>query len=530
MRARVLAAVVLLVAVGGGPKAHAAEDDARILHVLRRVTYGPRPGDVERIRAMGLAAYLEQQLAPSGIDDRATDALLATLPTLRMSIPELLQAYPRPDARSREKVHTGEMSRRDLMEMYPPEKRPARIVGELQAAKAVRAVMSERQLQEVMTDFWFNHFNVYAAKGEGRWYVGPYERDVIRSRALGRFPDLLRATAHHPAMLFYLDNWLSARPDFVIPSGPQRGRRAGLNENYARELMELHTLGVDGGYTQQDVREVARIFTGWSIDKPQIEARFVFRPRVHDPGAKIILGQRISGGGQQEGERILDLLARHPATARFISTKLVRRFVADDPPPALVERVAVAYRQADGDIVAMLRVIFAAPEFYADDALRAKIKRPFEFVASALRSIGGTIDAQGGFALARAAAAIGEPLYECEPPTGYADRAESWVNPGALLARMNFGLALAHQRVPGVRVDLAPLTAGADRSRPAAVLEQLLAAVLQGNVTPETRAVLTTQLGAPEITRLTTDDRGPANTDVEKLLALVLGSPEFQRR
>ena len=178
----------------------------------------------------------------------------------------------------------------------------------------------------------------------------------------------------------------------------------------------------------------------------------------------------------------------------------------------------------------MLRVIFAAPEFYADDALRAKIKRPFEFVASALRSIGGTIDAQGGFALARAAAAIGEPLYECEPPTGYADRAESWVNPGALLARMNFGLALAHQRVPGVRVDLAPLTAGADRSRPAAVLEQLLAAVLQGNVTPETRAVLTTQLGAPEITRLTTDDRGPANTDVEKLLALVLGSPEFQRR
>ena len=175
-------------------------------------------------------------------------------------------------------------------------------------------------------------------------------------------------------MLFYLDNWLSARPDFVIPTGPQRGRRAGLNENYARELMELHTLGVDGGYTQQDVREVARVFTGWSIDKPQIEARFVFRPRVHDPGAKIILGQRISGGGQQEGERILDLLARHPATARFISTKLVRRFVADDPPPALVERVAVAYRQADGDIVAMLRVIFAAPEFYADDALRAKIK------------------------------------------------------------------------------------------------------------------------------------------------------------
>ena len=293
MRARVLAAVVLLVAVGGGPKAHAAEDDARILHVLRRVTYGPRPGDVERIRAMGLAAYLEQQLAPSGIDDRATDALLATLPTLRMSIPELLQAYPRPDARSREKVHTGEMSRRDLMEMYPPEKRPARIVGELQAAKAVRAVMSERQLQEVMTDFWFNHFNVYAAKGEGRWYVGPYERDVIRSRALGRFPDLLRATAHHPAMLFYLDNWLSARPDFVIPTGPQRGRRAGLNENYARELMELHTLGVDGGYTQQDVTEVARAFTGWTIDQPRQGGGFRFDPRRHVLGIDPCLPARV---------------------------------------------------------------------------------------------------------------------------------------------------------------------------------------------------------------------------------------------
>src|SRR5262249_6060398 len=262
MRARILAAVVLLVRLAAGSSAHAAEDDARILHALNRVTYGPRPGDVERVRAMGLAAYLEQQLAPSGIDDHATEAALASLGTLRMSIPELLRAYPRPDPRVREKVQTGEMSRRDAMEMYPPEKRPARIVAEVQTAKAVRSVMSERQLQEVMTDFWFNHFNVYASKGEGRWYVSPYERDVIRPLALGRFPDLLRATAPPPAMLFYLDNWLSARPDFVVMNGPQRGRRAGLNENYGRELMELHTLGVDGGYTQQDVREVARAFTG----------------------------------------------------------------------------------------------------------------------------------------------------------------------------------------------------------------------------------------------------------------------------
>ena len=542
MRTRGLAAVLLLVALGVGfvagdaPIAGAAsiagatEDDARILHVLSRVTYGPRPGDVERVRILGLQAYLEQQLVPSRIDDTATDAALKDLATLRMSIPDLLRAYPRPDARTREKVQSGEMSRRDLMDMYPLEKRPVRIVSELQAAKAVRAVMSERQLQEVMTDFWFNHFNVFAAKGEGRWYVGPYERDVIRPHALGRFPDLLRATARHPAMLFYLDNWLSARPGFVIPGGPQKGRQAGLNENYARELMELHTLGVDGGYTQQDVREVARAFTGWSIDRPQVYGRFVFRPRVHDTGAKTVLGQKIAAGGEQDGERVLDLLARHPATARFIATKLVRRFVADDPPGALVERVALVYRQTDGDVRAMLRAIFAAPEFYADDVRQGKIKRPFEFVTSAVRAVGAIIDAQAGFALARAAARIGEPLYECEPPTGYADRAEAWVNPGALLARMNFGLALAHQRVPGVRVDLAALTGGADRSRPATVLEPLLAAVLHGNVTPETHAVLTSQLDAPEITRLTGDDRGPANTDVEKLLSLVLGSPEFQRR
>jgi uncharacterized protein (DUF1800 family) len=389
-----------------------------------------------------------------------------------------------------------------VMEMYPLDKRPARIVAELQAAKAIRAVMSERQLQEVMTDFWFNHFNVYAAKGEGRWYVGPYERDVIRTHALGRFADLLRATARHPAMLFYLDNWLSARPDFVIPAGPQKGRRAGLNENYARELMELHTLGVDGGYTQRDVREVARAFTGWSIDKPSVEGRFVFRPRVHDGGDKVVLGQRVpSGGGEHDGERVLDLLARHPATARFIATKLVRRFVADDPPAALVDRVATSYRRTDGDIRAMLRTIFSAPEFYALDARRAKIKRPFEFVASAVRAVGGTVDVSGGLALARAAAMIGERLYECEPPTGYADRAEAWVNPGALLARMNFGLALAHGKMAGARADLAALTAGTDRGR-----------------------------SETEITRLTSDDRGAADTDVAKLLALVLGSPEFQRR
>jgi len=505
-------------------------DEQAILHVLRRFTYGPRPGDVDRVRAMGLGVWLERQLAPDSLADDAVDVALRELPTPRLSIADLLRQFPRPEPGLRAKVQTGEMSRRELLERYPPDRRPARITGDLQAAKAVRAAMSERQLQEVMVDFWFNHFNVSAAKGDGRWYVTAYERDVIRPHALGRFADLLRATARHPAMLYYLDNWLSVRDGFVVPFGPAAGRRAGLNENYARELMELHTLGVDGGYTQQDVREVARAFTGWSINR-QGGAAFVFRPRVHDDGGKVVLGRRfLSGGGREDGEQVLTTLARHPATARLVATKLARRFVSDDPPPALVERVAATYTRTDGDIRAMLRALVGSPEFLAEEARAAKIKRPFEFVISAVRALGATVDARGGAALAQAAARIGESVYECEPPSGYADRAEPWVNPGALLARMNFGLALAHGRLPGVHVDVDRLVAGPDRRRPEQVLDTLLAAVIGSAVGAQTRSVLTAQLGDPEITRLSPDDRGPASTDVAKLLALVIGAPEFQRR
>ena len=384
---------------------------------------------------------------------------------------------------------------------------------------------SERQLEEVMVDFWFNHFNVFANKGDVRWYVSAYEREAIRPYTLGRFPDLVRATAHHPAMLFYLDNWLSARSDYRVRAGPNRARKTGLNENYARELMELHTLGVDGGYTQTDVTEVARVH-GWTST--------VRRPTAPSPAGHARWGKararRPRRRRARRRERVIEILTRHPATARFVATKLVRRFVSDTPPPALVARVAGAYMSTGGDIPAMLRTIFESPEFFSEDAYRAKIKKPFEFVASAVRALGGSADAQGGITLARASAEIGEPLYQAQPPTGYADRGEAWVNAGALLARMNFALGLASGRYPSVSVELPALVAGADPSAPAAMLDRLLASIVTGQAGPQTRAVLTAQLSEPQITRLSPDDRGPANTDVAKLAALVIGSPEFQRR
>jgi uncharacterized protein (DUF1800 family) len=514
--------------------------DQQILHALNRLGYGPRPGDVERVRGIGLAAYIGRQLSPRTIEDPAMEPALAGYPVLGSSPAQLVREYPQPTPQARQRMAQGEMSRQEMMEIYPPERRPAVITTQMQAARITRAVLSERQLEEVMVDFWFNHFNVYAQKGAVRWMLPAYEREAIRPHALARFRDLVLATARHPAMLFYLDNWLSTRADLVVPGGPNAGRRMGLNENYARELMELHTLGVDGGYTQQDVIEVARSFTGWTIDRPQQGGGFVFRPPAHDRGPKRVLGQVIpAGGGQQDGERVIDILVRHPSTARFIATKLARRFVSDEPPAALVDRAAATFLRTDGDIRAVLVAIFTAPEFWSPEAYRAKIKTPLEVVASAVRTLDGRLApagagpdalAGGGVALAREVARLGAALYEAQPPTGYPDRAEAWVNTGALLARMNFALGLAHNRFRGARVDLPRFLDGADRSQPAQVLDRLLAVVLHGEATPRTRAVLASELESAEITRTTAYDRTPQDTDVEKLVALVLGSPEFQRR
>jgi uncharacterized protein (DUF1800 family) len=515
-------------------------EDQRIIHVLNRLAYGPRPGDLERVRQMGLAAYVERQLDPARIPDGPAQAALESFRTLTMTVPDLIRDYPEPDQQLVARIQAGEMTPQEARVALPPERRPFRITGELQAAKLTRAVLSERQLEEVMTDFWFNHFNVDARKGAARWMIADYERTAIRPHVLGKFRDLLLATARHPAMLFYLDNWMSTSADFVMPVGPQRGRKLGLNENYAREIMELHTLGVDGGYTQQDVIEVARAFTGWTIDRPRGHGTFVFRSAPHDQGEKRVLGRVLpAGGGEQDGVQVIDLLSSHPATARFIATKLVRRFVSDDPPPALVERAAKIFRETDGDIRRVMVTIVSSPEFFSQDAHRAKIKTPLEIVASAVRALDGELAPAtvpgspppgGGFALALQVGRLGEPLYQLQPPTGYPDVAEAWVNTGALLNRMNFALGLTANRVPGVRVDLARALGSADRRKPEQVLDALLRAVLQGQATSQTRRVLAAQLADPEITRTTSDDRGPANTDVEKLAALVLGSPEFQRR
>jgi uncharacterized protein (DUF1800 family) len=513
-------------------------EDQRILHVLNRLGYGPRPGDLERVRQMGVERWIQRQLEPERIPDTVLEAALGDYPVLAMSAADLYRDYPPPRQQDVQRFQSGQMTPQEIREVFPPERRPAVINAQLQSAKITRAVLSERQLQEVMVDFWFNHFNVYALKGPVRWMTAAYEREAIRPHALGRFRDLVVATAHHPAMLYYLDNWLSTRDDLVVPG---RGRR-GLNENYARELLELHTLGVDGGYSQQDVVEVARCFTGWTIERPQQGGGFLFRPLAHDRGAKHVLGTTIpAGGGQEDGLAVIDLLARHPLTARFIATKLVRRFVRDDPPKALVDRVAGVFRKTDGDIRAVLVAIFASPEFISADTYHAKTKTPLEVVASAVRALDGRLEPPpepgaparavgGGLTLARQVARLGAPLYEAQPPTGYPDVAEAWVNAGALLGRMNYALALAENRLPGVRTDVGRFVQGVDRGQPAAVLDRIVSVVLQGEISASTRQVLVSQLDSPEIVRATVDDRGPRNTDVEKLAALVLGSPEFQRR
>src|SRR5438445_4049373 len=617
----------------GLPPTDLTEDEA-IVHALNRLGYGPRPGDVQRVKDMGLAKWIDRQLHAESINDSGLESRLSRFPTLNMSSEALLDKFPRPAvAAKREGVSPQEyrkeqqdklqaarqaaeaqqdqmpeqnsgrttadsqsqnspqgagstspqyMAPDELAEILLPGAKnfknqngpgippgnpmmnyeqlqtPQRVIAELAMAKMDRAVYSEKQLYEQMVDFWFNHFNVFAGKGADGWLLTRYERDAIRPHAMGKFRNLLEATAKSPAMLFFLDNWQSVdpkawarlqqeqaarrayrarfggrfgvpRPFPPPPENPNQAKRQerGLNENYGRELMELHTLGVDGGYSQQDVIEVARCFTGWTIRQPQRDPQFWFNDRLHDPNPKMVLGHKINAGGMRDGEEVLDLLARDPHTAHHLSLEMARRFVSDHPPDALVDRMTQMYESSDGDIRAVLHTMIYSPEFWSHDAYRAKIKTPFELVASAARAVGAEIDLP--LALVQWAGRIGEPLYQCQPPTGYSDKADAWVNTGALLNRLNYSLALAGNRLPGVRTDIPELLAGDGSAQPVAVLERAIAVLLSGEASPQTRETLEKQMNDPRVVQASLDDP-ITKVNAGMIAGLVLGAPEFQRR
>lgn len=621
-------------------KTKSLTEDRKILHVLNRLGFGARPGDIEKVKAMGLQKYIEQQLNPASITDPVADAKVKPLEIFNMTTAEVFAKYPNPGALLR-RLEGGrnnqannnqnadrqmtDNDRRErqakLREYYQKyDLRPAaQLVPQITANRVLRAVYSEKQLQEVMVDFWQNHFNVFAGKAAVRWYIPSYERDVIRKNALGNFKDLVVGTAQHPAMLFYLDNFESRSPNAQQNNGnnrllrmlqngqlnerqrerikEQRGwtdaqldqrlnqlknqqnRRRGINENYARELMELHTLGVDGGYTQADIVEVAKAFTGWTIADPRgyrraaaddiqgnqnralnrlqrqagipddIESgEFYFNERWHESGTKTVLGQKINEGGMKDGLKVIDILVAHPSTARFIAKKLAVKFVSDNPGDELVKRVAKAFQDSKGDIKTTLKALFSDKEFFAPENYRAKIKTPFELAISAIRTIGA--DTNSSPAILAMLNKLGEVPYGYQAPTGYPDTAEDWVNAGALLERLNFAVALASNRIPGTEANLKIFEANSK----AAILDKTIAVVLDNDISPNTKATLLKQIEQP-----LPDVKSPAevdddlempnmrqqgdrmnrqarllapsgNAEVFKVVSLVLGTPEFQRQ
>jgi uncharacterized protein (DUF1800 family) len=563
-------------------------DEPLIVHVLNRITFGPRPGDVEAVKKMGLHNYIERQLHPETIDDSAVEREVQSFDILQMSSPELMGLFEEERKKNLEKIkestaaadaQTGTAPVAQATPVQHPSERPAEsmmdrinahrsiaAIGQLEAARLIRATDSPRQLQEVLVDFWGNHFNIDMKKGPCRVLKVTDDRDVIRPHILGRFRDLLEASAKSPAMLFYLDNaensvaptlnpQMQARLAAFMEDNPgqtppmlAKKRQGGINENYAREIMELHTLGVDGGYTQKDVQEVARCFTGWTIDRATGE--FKFTPQRHDNGAKVVLGHQIpANGGIQDGETVLDILASAPATAHFISREMCQRFVSDDPPEALVTRIAGVFQKTGGDLRQVTEAILTSPEFLSPVDYKTKIKSPLEFAVSAVRATESTLVAQdpppfdkikpvleGAAVLGRGAERLtkrkqqslnwhiyelGEPLFACTPPTGYKEVSKNWVSPGALIERLNFAMELTDQQVEDVRFDTRNILANVDLDKPGAVLDQCVSALLQGDISASTRHVLE-QAALPQ---------GESKTvDPSKLIALVLGSPEFQRK
>ena len=519
--------------------------DEQVAHALSRLAFGARPGDLARVRRVGVDRWIGQQLRPEQIDDHEmTSTLARAYTTLKKGANELIRDYPPPNILRAQARRAGDqISADDSLKFREAARASQRIIAEVQSAKVARAVSSERQLEEVLVDFWENHFTVFAGKGpQMRYQLVEYSRDAIRPHAFGKFRDLLGAVAQSPAMLTYLDNWQSMADSGQPTLREMRGRpvgiarrRRGLNENYARELLELHTLGVDGGYKQEDVIQVARALTGWSIRPGN---GFVFRPEMHDVSEKTVLGHRLAAGrGIEDGENVLDIVARHPSTARHIATKLARRLVSDLPPPALVDRAAETFMRTDGDIRETVRIIIASPEFWSRAAYRSKVKSPFEVVVSAARALGAEPDTTPRTALA--IAMLGQPIYGHQAPDGWPETGSEWMNTGAILNRINFGTAVAAGRLPGVRVSSLP---GATELRAASRERQVDAVIsmfFAGAVSPDTRAVLMSgenPLAAAAGSAVGNDEgramtrRAPNLTGLDQIVGLALGAPEFQRR
>lgn len=539
-------------------------------HLLNRFSYGARPGDVDAVVRVGLEKWFVQQLDASLADD-SLSAMLADYESLRMSNPQIVQTYPKPAFLVRQAVKDGVVDKdsikadgnrkqyRAQMAAYMQQKgyKPeAELFRQLINQKILRAVYSNNQMKEVLTDFWFNHFNVSLTKGESKQFVTAYERDAIRPNVTGKFETLLLATAHSPAMLTYLDNFRSVAPQDEASKRPmqkrlekrmmrrleerqasdsmmqqydvaekvKQARKAqGLNENYAREIMELHTLGVDGGYTQSDVTQAARILTGWTYIPMQEDVQeaadklmervgedrmrrrgfvkegdFFFNANKHDKGEKVVLGTTFpAGGGYEEGVKLIHLLATHPSTAKFISRKLAVRFVSDNPPQSLVDKMAKTFLEKEGDIKAVLITMVNAPEFWSKDVLREKTKSPFELAISTIRSLDAEVYAP--YPLFNWITKMGQKFYYYQAPTGFPDRGQFWINTGSLLNRMNFGLAIASGRVPGVRVDLAALNHNREPESAEAALQTYAKILLPERNVDETVKRLTPMLNAPEL-------------------------------
>jgi uncharacterized protein (DUF1800 family) len=578
---------------GDLPITELTEEEAT-LHALNRLAFGPQPGEVEQVEKMGLEDWINQQLDPASLDDSAVQQRLADLPTLQMFNSELLSRFEFPQMEAkREGVSLEELQdqrkqkvQQEIADLrrsgqFDPARAqllrvdgtPQEILAELSMAKLIRAVYSPRQLQERLDDFWFNHFNVYARKGIDLWFLPAYERDTIRPHAIGKFEDLLDATAKSPAMLFFLDNWMSVDPNafqrnqeeiaarrqqagmlgacgflgpFANPvrvmrceqqiarqqqrqqqqarAGAKKTAERGLNENYGRELMELHTIGVH--YTQADVTSMAEVFTGWTIRQPRRDPEFFFDARLHTPGPKTVLGYKIDAGGMKDGLEMLHKLSGDPRVAHFICFELARQFVMDQPPEPLVDRMEKEFLKSHGDIRQVMRAMIYSPEFWSRQAYNAKVKTPFDLVASAVRATGADVNI--ALPLVQWVARMGEPLYLCEPPNGYPDTAQNWVSTGSLLDRMNFAIALGTDHMPGAQVDLGGIFSPGATADAHHALDEAFAEVLNNEVTPETRDTLEKRLADPQILEAKLDD--PVRHVNEGLiLGLVLGSPEFQR-